>query len=252
MKVLAITQARYNSTRLPGKVLKKISDRTLLQIHLERIKQSKLISKIKVATTTEPEASAIVDICEKMGIEAYKGSIDDVLDRFYQTALPEKPDYIVRMTSDCPLIDAVEIDKVINCILNNDCDYVSNCMEPTLPDGLDVEVFRFSALKKAFLEAKLKSDREHVTPYIERNSTVNNGTLFNSFSYKNEHDFSQYRLTVDETEDFDLIEILIQKLGIDKGWKDYIDYINKNPEILNINSKFSRNEGYQRSLENDK
>lgn len=251
MKILAITQARVGSTRLPGKVLKTIGDKSLLEIQLNRILQSKLVSKLKVATTVEPEASKIIEIASHCGVESFAGSIDDVLERFYLTAQPEAPDYVVRLTADCPLIDPVEIDRVIEACINSGVDYASNTLEPTLPDGLDVEVFKFSALEKAYREATLKSDREHVTPYIWRNSSVKGGELFKSLSVKNDQDFSQLRLTVDTPEDFNLIEQLINSLGIDKPWSVYVDYLNKNSELLKINAHYERNEGYQKSLKED-
>lgn len=252
MKILAITQARVGSSRLPKKVLKTIKGITLLEIHLSRILQSKRISKLIVATTTETEAKKIVATSKKLGVTSYRGSIHDVLERFYLTALRDKPDYIVRLTSDCPLIDPIEIDKVISKCIQGRYDYVSNNLEPTLPDGMDTEVFKFSALERAYREATLKSDREHVTPYIWRNSSVKGGKIFSSFSVKYHKDFSKYRLTVDTQEDFDLIKKIISHLGTKKGWLDYVDYLNKNPELMNINSKYERNEGYQKSLKEDK
>ena len=251
MKILAITQARVGSTRLPGKVLKTIGGRTLLEIHLSRILQAKLLNKLKVATTIESEAGEIVAVANRLGVDSFRGSVDDVLERFYFTALPEKPDYVVRLTSDCPLIDPFEIDKVVEACVKGNYDYVSDTLEPTLPDGIDVEVFKFSSLEKAYKEAVLKSDREHVTPYIWRNSSIKGGTMFKSLSIKNKDDFSKYRLTVDTQEDFILIGKLINELGSEKGWRDYVDYLEKNPEMLNINSKYKRNEGYQKSLRED-
>ena len=177
MKVLAITQARYGSTRLPAKILKTVNDRTLLEIHLLRLLQSKNITKLKVATTTEPGAVYIVDIAKKMNI-VYQGSINDVLDRFYHAALPEDPDYIVRITSDCPLIDPLIVDRVIELAINGNFDYVSADTK-SFPDGMDVEVFKFSALLKAYDEATMQSEREHVTSYIWKNGTVKGGSLLN-------------------------------------------------------------------------
>jgi spore coat polysaccharide biosynthesis protein SpsF len=252
MKILAITQARVGSTRLPGKVLKTIGGKTLLQIQLERILESGRISKLKVATTKEAGSEKIVAIANEIGIESFRGPTDDVLARFYQCALPEDPDYVVRLTADCPLIDPHEIDNVIDACIKGDYDYASNSLEPTFPDGMDVEVFKFSALKKAYEEATLKSDREHVTPYIWRNSSVKGGNLFRALSLRNDKDFSKYRLTVDTQEDFDLMENVILHVGLDKGWLDYVNYLNKNPEVLKINARYDRNEGYQRSLREDK
>jgi len=231
MKILAITQARYGSTRLPGKILKSVSGKTLLEIHLIRILKSQRISKLK--------------------IDSYKGSIDDVLERFYFTALPEKPDYIVRLTSDCPLIDHREIDKVIDFCISNNVDYASNTLTPTFPDGIDVEVFKFSALKKAYEEATLKSDREHVTPYIWRNSTEKGGNVFTSTNVFNFQDYSNYRITVDTDKDFVVIKKIIEELGIDKSWFDYISFLDNNEDIKTINAEYKRNEGYSKSLKND-
>ena len=251
MKILAITQARVGSTRLPGKILKTVCGETLLEIHLKRILQSKNIAKLKVATTNEVGVEKIIAIANKFKIKSFQGSVEDVLERFFLTALSEKPDYVVRLTSDSPLIDPLEIDRVVDICTKGGYDYVSNLLEPTFPDGIDVEVFKFSALKKAHQEATLKSDREHVTPYIWRNSTVKGGKLFKSFSVKCSEDFSEYRLTVDTQDDFDLIEKLILKLGTDKKWLDYVEYLKKNLELFEINAQHKRNEGYQKSLKED-
>ena len=252
MHILAITQARIGSTRLPEKILKTIKGETLLEIHLKRVLQSRLISKLKVATTIEPHVEKIVAVANKLGVEVYKGSVNNVLDRFYQTALPEKPDWVVRLTSDCPLIDPVEIDKVIQHALDNDLDYVSNALEPTFPDGLDTEVFKFSALEKAFREAKMTSDLEHVTPFIWKNSSFKGGTIFSSDCVMNETDFSGIRLTVDTLEDFLVIEKLVELLGTDKPWMEYVRALEQHPEIQKLNAQFKRNEGYEKSLKKDK
>lgn len=251
MKILAITQARIGSTRLPEKIMKKINGETLLEIHLKRILQSRMISKLRVATTTEPDAIQIVDICNNLGIEFYRGSLNNVLERFYLTALPEKPDWVVRLTSDCPLIDPIVIDKVINHAISNNFDYVSNTLQPTYPDGIDVEVFKFSALEKAYSEASHTSELEHVTPYIWKNSSFKGGNLFTSDCVANENDFSAIRLTVDTMEDFQVIEKLINLLGTDKPWLDYAKKMEDSPEIKQINAQFQRNEGYQKSINHE-
>jgi len=251
MKILAITQARYGSTRLPAKILKTISGQTLLEIHLTRILQSKRITKLKIATTTEEGADEIVAIGKELGVDAYKGSIEDVLERFYFTALAENPDYIVRLTSDCPLIDPYEIDKVIDACVSNNVDYASNTLIPTFPDGIDVEAFRFSALKKAYEEATVKSDREHVTPYIWRNSTVKDGTIFTSTNVLYQKDYSKYRITVDTDKDFVVMQKLVEELGTDKSWLDYISFLDNNEDIKVINAEYERNEGYLKSIKKD-
>lgn len=251
MKILAITQARYGSTRLPAKILKEVNGATLLETHLYRILKSKLISKVKVATTTEEGAEHIINVAIKLGVESYQGSVNDVLDRFYQTAKPEEPDYVVRITSDCPLIDPMIIDKVIENCITSDCDYVSNVLESTYPDGMDVEVFKFSALEKAWKEAGLQSDREHVTPYIWKNSTQKGGHFFKSMNVANDVDWSKERITVDTADDFLVVKDLIEQVGIEKSCADYVAYLNSHTNIKAINQHYSRNEGYDKSLLND-
>jgi spore coat polysaccharide biosynthesis protein SpsF (cytidylyltransferase family) len=252
MIVLAITQARYGSTRLPAKILKEVNGMTLLEIHLRRILQSKMITKLKVATTDEEGSRFIIDVCNKVGVDYHQGSVDDVLDRFYQTALPEKPDYVVRVTSDCPLIDPDIIDQTIRTCIEGGYDYASNTLIPTYPDGMDVEVFKFIALERAWKDAKLLSEHEHVTPYIKNNSSVMGGTIFKSFNVENEVDLSALRITVDEQRDFEVIKALIECVGIDKHCADYVAYLDAHKDVKDINSSIMRNEGYAKSLANDK
>ena len=252
MKVLAITQARYGSTRLPAKILKEVNGVTLLEIHLRRILQSNLITELKVATTDEEGSKYIIDIAKKVGVDYHQGSVDDVLDRFYQTAKPENPDFVVRVTSDCPLIDPTIIDKVICTCTDGGYDYASNTLIPTYPDGMDVEVFKFSALETAWRDAKLLSEHEHVTPYIKNNSSVMGGTIFKSFNVENDVDLSALRITVDEQRDFEVIKALIENVGIDKHCADYVKYLEEHSDVKNINASIMRNEGYAKSLANDK
>ncbi|MCR5574106.1 MAG: glycosyltransferase family protein [Bacteroidaceae bacterium] len=254
MKVLAITQARYGSTRLPAKILKEVNGTTLLEIHLRRILQAKTISQLKIATTDEEGSKFIIAVADKVGVGYHKGSVDDVLSRFYDTAAPEKPDYVIRLTSDCPLIDPTVIDAVVKFCIEGDYDYASTDPE-TFPDGLDTEVMKFSALEKAYKEANLTSEREHVTPYIWKNGTNRGGSLFKTARLVNplgEYNANDNRITIDEPEDFEVIKALIQNLGIDKTWKEYIDYLYKHPEIKSLNSRFRNNEGYEKSIKNDK
>ena len=252
MKILAITQARYGSTRLPAKILKEVNGMTLLEIHLRRILQSRLVSKLKVATTDEDGAKYIVDVANKLGVDSYRGSVNDVLDRFYQTAISEKPDYVVRVTSDCPLIDPSIIDLVVKTCIDSDYDYVSNVLEPTYPDGMDVEVFKFQSLEKAWREATLKSDREHVTPYIWRNSSVKGGVLFKSYNVSSSVDNSKLRITVDTPDDFEVVKSLVENLGIERKCDEYVSFLNSHRDIGKMNQQYSRNEGYEKSLKEDK
>jgi spore coat polysaccharide biosynthesis protein SpsF len=250
MNIIAIIQARTGSSRLPGKVLKEVEGKTLLQLHLERVLQSRQLNKVVVATTQEPGDNAIITIADKFQIPVYRGSSDDVLDRYYQAAQPYQPDYIVRLTSDCPLIDAQLIDEVIAFALKASADYVSNTLKPTFPDGQDVEVFRYAALEKAWKEAKLRSEREHVTSYIWKNSTYLGGALFSSDNYVGPEDFSQVRMTVDEPFDLDIIKILVKALGGTADWKTYVRYYMMHADEMR-NSVFNRNEGYLKSMAKD-
>lgn len=253
MKVLAITQARYGSTRLPAKILKEVNGMSLLEIHLRRIMQAKSIDKVKIATTNEEGSKYITDVADKVGVAYCKGSLEDVLDRFYQTALPEHPDYIVRFTSDCPLVDPSLIDEVVKYAIDNDYDYV-NVDSSQYPDGLGTEVVKYAAFEKAYKEATLASEREHVMPYIWKNGTALGGTMFKSYKYPNKfgnYNANDYRITIDEPEDFEVIKVLIEKLGIERSWKDYIDYLVSHEELRKINSKFHYNEGYEKSIKND-
>jgi len=250
VKTSLITQARSGSTRLPGKILKKINDESLLEIHLKRLNKCNNVSNIIVATTDKPEDKVIYDYAIDWGFNSFRGSESDVLDRFYQAVRKEKPDWIVRVTSDCPLIDPILVDKLINFAHDNNTDYCSNTLVENYPDGQDIEVFKFSALEAAWKNANLSSDREHVTPYIRNNSDFKGASLFTALNYPCVSNYSKIRMTVDETKDFNLIKILIKDLGTDKTWLEYTNHIIKN-DLNKINNSIIRNEGLLKSLKND-
>ena len=250
VKTILITQARSGSTRLPGKILKKINDESLLEIHLKRLNKCNNVSKIIVATTDKPEDKVIYDYAIDRGLNSFRGSESDVLDRFYQAVRNEKPDWIVRVTSDCPLIDPFLVDKLIKFAHNNNRDYCSNTLIENYPDGQDIEVFKFSALELAWKNANLSSDREHVTPYIRNNSDFKGASLFTALNYTCASNYSKIRMTVDEPRDFDLIKVLINNLGTDKTWLEYTNHIIKN-DLNKINNSIIRNEGFLKSIKND-
>lgn len=239
MKNLIITQARIGSSRLPGKVLKTIDEIPLLEIHLHRLKRSTLADAIMVATTFETQSEEILKIAKKMGCLFYQGSTDDVLDRFYQAASIHQPKNVIRVTSDCPLNDGVLIDEMLREFDSGKFDYFSNVNPPTFPNGVDVEIFSFEALKDAWLNASDKNDREHVTPYLR-----NHIEKFKNGNFIDREDNSGYRITVDRADDFELIKRLVQSNGPDKSWREYLDYLKANPELLKINQNNVRNEGY--------
>jgi spore coat polysaccharide biosynthesis protein SpsF (cytidylyltransferase family) len=251
MKVIAISQARTGSTRLPNKVLLEVSGKTLLQIHIERVKNANQVDKIIIATTNQPYDDKIEYLANQYKVSCYRGSEYDVLDRFYQAVKNEKPDYVVRLTSDCPLIDSSLLDEIIIEAKKRNLDYYTNCLEEHFPDGQDIEIFKFSALEKAWKSAKLNSEREHVTPYIRNNSSYNGGVLFRSDNHSIEDNYNHVRLTVDEPEDFEVIKLIVEKLGFDKNWKTYTNYYLENDFIKSKNKNITRNEGYQKSITKD-
>ncbi|WP_216746067.1 cytidylyltransferase domain-containing protein [Paucihalobacter ruber] len=250
IKTVLITQARSGSTRLPGKVLKEVNGQSLLEIHLERLKKCTKVSKIIVATTVEAADEIIYNNAILRGFAASRGSENDVLDRFYQAVKHENADWIVRVTSDCPLLDPGLVDEIISYAHANNYDYIANGLIEHYPDGQDVEVFKFSALETAWKNAKLNSEREHVTPYIRNNANGKGTDTFKIVNYPCEKDYSNIRMTVDEQADFDLITHLIQKLGTDKTWLDYTNYMIKN-DLTKMNKQIIRNEGFLKSLKND-
>jgi len=251
IRTILVTQARLGSTRLPGKVLKEINGKSLLQIHLDRLKKCNNVSEIIVATTTNIEDEVIYNKSIELGVNSSRGSESNVLDRFYKSVEDKNPDWIVRVTSDCPLIDPKLVDDVIAFTIKNNKDYVTNTLIENFPDGQDIEVFKYTSLKKAWKNAILNSEREHVTPYIRKNSDFNGGNLFTSLNYDCQSDFSKIRMTVDEIRDFELITLLINDLGTEKSWLEYTNYIiEKN--LTKINDQIIRNEGSLKSLKNDK
>lgn len=251
LKTVLVTQARSGSSRLPGKVLKIIDGKTLLQIHLERLKNCKKVSEIVVATTTKEEDTIIYNQALEWGFKSSRGSELDVLDRFYQAVKDKNVDWIVRVTSDCPLLDPSLVDAVISFVQEKNMDYGTNCLVEHYPDGQDIEVFKFSALETAWKNAKLTSEREHVTLYIRNHANGMGDNLFKIVNFPCENDYSNIRMTVDEPRDFDLIEYLINKLGTEKSWLDYTNYMIDH-NLTKMNNKIIRNEGLLKSLKNDK
>lgn len=240
MKIGVIIQARMGSSRLPKKVMKKIQGKSILEHVVERVKQSKLIDEIIIATTTEEKDSIIAVEAIRLGVKVFRGSEEDVLSRYYYGAKKYELNVIVRITSDCPLIDPVVLDDVIGLYLENNYDIVSNASanleDRTFPRGLDSEVFSFEILESAYTHANQKYEREHVTPYIYENSTQ-------VFYFKNKIDYSKYRLTLDTEEDFLLINEIYKRLY--KGKHDFylteiINLLESNPELVNINAKIEQ------------
>lgn len=251
MKVLLITQARIGSTRLPGKVLLPIGEGTLLSVHLKRVQKCSTITDIVVATTFEDGVDNLISICRQNEVDYFQGSLEDVLDRFYQASKGYRPDWIVRVTSDCPLLDSRVVDQVVLKAIKSDVDYCANIITEDFPDGQDVEVFKFSVLERAWKEASLKSEREHVTPYIRNNSDLKGGKLFKAYDVKCHSNFNSIRMTVDERADLKVIQRIIDELGANSTWEEYAEYIKKHSDSIG-NTNIVRNEGYLKSIIKDK
>ena len=242
-----IIQARLGSSRLPKKVLQNIDEKnTVLYYVIEQVKSSKKIEKIIVATTNLKEDDQIKDAVIKLGIECFRGSEKDVLDRYYNCAKQFKFDTIVRITSDCPLIDPQIIDEIIENFNSNIEDYVSNTLENSYPKGLDVEVFTFSSLEKSWRESTLPSHREHVTQYIRNNN------YFRIKNYKNKQDFSRIRCTLDRKEDLEFIRQIIKRIKKRPiTLKDIICVLSEEPDLIKINENIDPNEGLNKSKMED-
>ena len=236
MKVVAIIQARMGSTRLPEKVMKNILGKPVILWDLDRVSLSKLIDEIVVAIPYGTENDVIADTIKEYNdkIVIAKGSENDVLDRYYQAAVQTNADVVVRITSDCPLIDPFVIDNVIKHFLDNDCDYCSNSLTRTYPRGLDTEVFSFKALETAWNEAKKDYEREHVTPYI-----IKDPDKFKSLNVANDIDLSHLRWTLDTKEDFEFICTIYEKIYSKKQlflMNDVLELLDREPKLIDINS----------------
>ena len=249
--VIAIVQARMGSSRLPGKVLKEILGKPVIWHLINRLKRSKLIDKMVIATTDKTDDEPILKLAEEMGIDSFAGSEDDVLDRYYQAAKRYNVDTIVRITADCPLIDPVLVDKIVEYYLENRnrLDYVHSGL--SYPDGIvETAVFSFTALEKAWREARLASEREHVTSYIWKNPH-----LFRIDVVENDENLSHIRLVLDDKDDFRLVSEVFNNLykeGEIFHLTDVLNFLNKRPELLELNKRTVRNEGYLKSIADDR
>lgn len=247
--IVAVLQSRLTSNRLPGKVLLPILGQPMLVRQIERVRRARAIDVLKVATSTDASDDPIAGLCRQLGIHCFRGSLGDVLDRFFQATQHDGAEYIVRLTGDCPLIDAELIDRVVRFTREGGFDYASNTLEPSFPDGLDVEVFRFRCLEEAWREAQLPSEREHVTPFIYRQPR-----RYRLGSYKAEVDLSALRWTVDYPEDYEFVRQVYEDLFPSKPCfttADVLDLLKRRPELPALNAGVTRNAGYKKSLEQD-
>jgi len=248
--IAAIVQARMGSTRLPGKVMKEVLGKPLLWYLIQRLKTSQTIEKIIIATTDNEADRPILELAQQMDISSFAGSEDDVLDRYYRAAKEYGAETIVRITADCPLIDPALMDKVISYYNQNKdkLDYVQSGI--SYPDGIvETSVLPFAILEKAWREAKLPSEREHVTSYIWKNPG-----LFRVHIIENDEDLSYIRLTVDDEADLHVISEVFKNLykeGEVFHMQEILDFLKIKPELLDLNSNTVRNEGYIKSLIQD-
>ena len=249
MKATVIIQARMNSSRLPGKVLKEVMGKPLLSYQIEQLDHAQRVEGIIIATTTHAMDDPIEAFARDAGLICYRGSELDVLDRYYQAAKKHNRRHIVRATADCPLIQPDLCDILISRYDETGSDYVKT--DPSYAEGIGSEVFSFEAIERTWNDAKLMSEREHVTLYIR-----NHPELFKSVTLKNTTNDGKYRITVDDPEDFAVIRLVIEALYPEKtkyisveGIKKYLD---AHPDVYALNSHIVRNEGLIKSLEKDR
>lgn len=239
-KIVVIIQARMGSTRLPGKVIKRICGKPMLWHIIERLKYCHLIDKIAVATSLNRKDDVIERFCYQYRVAFFRGNEEDVLDRYYQAAKKFGAQIIVRITADCPLIDPKIVDKVISFFLKktNFVDYASNTLKRTYPRGLDVEVFSFDAFRKCWKKANKKYQREHVTPYLYENSS-----LFKLINIMNKKDLGSFRWTVDKEADLEFVQRVYNKLYQKKKvffMKDVLKVIKDESELSRINKNIKQ------------
>lgn len=253
MDFLAMIQARCGSTRLPNKVLRNLCGKPQLQRVIERVGKSQFVDEVMVITSIERSNIPIIKLCADLGIRVGIGSEADVLDRYYQTAKLLGPKYIIRITGDCPCIDHGIIDQMIQQIKKEpDMDYCANTVTEDMADGLDVEIIKYNALEASWIEATHSFEREHVTQYIRRHPDK-----FKIMDFVSPIGFfGDHRWTVDEPEDFKLVEQIykyfLDEAGLeDFNYQDILAFLDKNPKIRRLNMGYQRNEGLQKSIAED-
>lgn len=244
-------QARCGSSRLQNKVLKDLCGKPVLQRVIERVSKSKNIDEVMVVTSIDKSNLPIISLCAGLGIRVGVGSENDVLDRYYQYARLLRPEYVIRITADCPCFDYGLLDDAIQT-MNRDSDYRGMISEQ-LADGLDLEIIRFEALEKSWREASHSYQREHVTQYIQKHPE-----MFKIQDWKSPIGyFGDNRWTIDEEEDFQLVEKIYEHFIVEEeneefNYMDILEFLRVHPEIKAINQMYARNEGLQKSVEEDR
>ena len=252
MTTLGIVQARTSSTRLPRKVLMPIEGVPMIVYQLRRLKRCKSLDNLVLATSSDSSDDELTSIVEAAGFAVYRGNLQDVLDRFRNCAFHHKADIIVRLTGDCPFSDPILVDELVQAFVDGGWDYLANCVDEqklSVPDGFDAEVFRAVVLDRAFKEARLQSQREHVTPWFR---TEHAGLLWGHFQHMPTRRF--YRVTVDDPEDLEVVRQIASGLNNDDqcfGVDAVVNFLDNHPEIAGRNLLTIRNAGYLRSLASD-
>ena len=247
--MLTLLQARTSSSRLPAKVLRPLLGVPMISRQIERIRRASKIGRLVLVTSTDPSDDQLAALCAEQGVDCHRGSLNDVLDRFYQAASRFGATNIVRLTGDCPLTDPDVIDQTIDAFLQGGYDYLSNALHPSFPDGLDVEVCRFETLATAWREAALPSQREHVMPFIYQHPE-----RFRIGYYRHTQDLSHLRWTVDQLADFAFVEAVYERLypaKPDFGMQDVLTLLENEPGLLDLNRQIPRNEGFVLSQAQD-
>jgi spore coat polysaccharide biosynthesis protein SpsF len=240
MRVVLVNQARMTSTRLPGKVLLPVLGKPLLTYQLERLRRARRVDQIVIATTLNATDDPIVELCQALGVTVYRGSELDVLDRYYQAALAQAADVVVRVTSDCPVIDPALVDQVIAAYTGGGYDYIANTRERTFPRGMDCEVFSMTALTQAWNEGRLPYEREHVTPFLYQHPE-----RYRIGNVASGRELGLHRWTVDTPEDFDLIQRIITTLYPVKPeftLNDILAEFERHPDWMQINQHIRQKE----------
>lgn len=248
--ITAIIQARTGSTRLPNKVLMPLAGKPMITHIIERVKAAKKVEQIVLATTSNAADAALETLAQTLGVGCYRGSEADVLDRFYQAAIMYHASAIVRITGDCPVIDPGVIDQTIGLFQSSSYAYVNNFIHRTYPDGLDTEVFTFAALETAWNEARLNSEREHVTPYLYKHPEK-----FSQAGLVQSPNLSHYRWTVDEAVDLEFITAIYDALYAENPLFDMqtiVAFLETRPDLIALNQHIPSNEGYEKSLREDR
>ena len=232
MRIVTIIQARMGSTRLPGKVMKDLGGDTVLARVVHRLRRAALLGEVVVATTTQPADDIILEECRRLSVQVFRGDENDVLDRYYRAAEWAKAEAVVRITSDCPLIDSEISDETVRRFLDQQPDYASNALARTYPRGLDTEVMTRQTLARAWQEAHQPYQRVHVTPYIYENPS-----RFKILSVRADTDYSSHRWTLDTPEDLAFVRGVYKRMGNDDSfhWRDVLALLDREPALMDLN-----------------